>query len=280
MQRASTWMARFPPGELRFDSAVILSQIRTSADSAMLRSAFETARARADVDVDHPHRRFWDPNLRSAAKDTAGWTAPAAGSPRVNPNLVVSEALHCTENGFRPETTAYVCGAMRDAGGYHTTHGLWALALARDRGCVDAGAVAACVAALQAETAAAQPEALRPGRTLDVDLYGERLLMLILSGATDPVSEKAIERSVDGLLAARDADGSFGVRAPDELPYHRFHATGVATWALAEWQRRETSRTVDAKAAPTDAPSGTTPPGAAAPTAPAAPPAAPSIPSP
>jgi hypothetical protein len=247
MQRASGWMARFPPSELRFDAAVLLTGVRTSVDGATLRVAFEAARARADVDRDHPHRRFWDPAFRSPAKDTAAWTAPAAGAPRVNPNLVVGEALHCVENGWRRDTTTYVCGPMRDRGGYHTTHGLWALLIVRERGCIEAEAIAACVADLQAELVSTQPEKLRPERSLDVDLYGERLLMLLLSGASDPV----VERSVDGLIAAQDSDGSFGVRVPGEDPYHRFHATAVATWALAEWQRRATSAPSAPSAGPT-----------------------------
>jgi hypothetical protein len=268
MQRASAWMARFPTGELRFDAAVMLSQIRTRVDGTSLRPAFESARVRADVDHDHPHRRFWDPAFRSPPKDTAAWIAPVDGAPRVNPNLVLSEALHCTENGFRPETTAYVCGAMRDHGGYHTTHGVWALVLARERGCVDADATAACLAELQAEVAGAQPETLRAERTLDVDLYGERLLMLVLSGATDPLSQRVVESSVDGLLGAQDADGSFGVRVPGEQAYHRFHATGIATWALAEWQRRAAGTSPDARAAAT-----------APPTTPSTAPSVPSLPS-
>jgi hypothetical protein len=244
-------MARFPPGELRFDAAVMLSGIRTSVDGTSLRGAFETARLRADVDHDHPHRRLWDPGFRSPPKDTAAWAAPAAGATRVNPNLVISEALHCAENGWRDATTAYVCGPMRDQGGYHTTHGLWALVIARERRCVDADGTAACLAALQAEIVAAQPEPLRPERSLDVDLYAERLLTLVLSGAKDAV----VERSVDGLLEAQDADGSFGVRVPGEQPYHRFHATGIATWALAEWQRRARAE----EAAGKDVPTGATP---------------------
>jgi hypothetical protein len=234
MQNAAAWMARFPDGELRFDAAIMLSQIQTSVDGEMLRRAAALARANADRDADHPHRRFYDPAFRSPREHTATWTAPPPGGSRVNPNLVVSEALHCAENGWRPEATAYACGAMRDHGGYHSVHALWALLLARDQGCVDLTATAPCLRSLEEELTAAQPAELAPARTLDVDLYAERLLMLVKSGARGP----AIDASVAALLAHQDSDGSFGVRVPGEQPYHRFHATAIATWALAEWQRR------------------------------------------
>lgn len=237
MQSASIWMSRFPDGELRFDAAVMLGQIRTRVDGAALRRAAALARARSDRDVDHPHRRFYDPAFRSPREHTATWAIPAAGAPRVNPNQIVSEALHCAENGWRPEATAYACGAMRDEGGYYTAHALWALLLARDGGCVEDAAIATCLRSIEEELAKAQPERFAPARSLDVDLYAERLLMLSKSGVSGP----AIDASVAALLAHQDADGSFGVRVPDEPPYYRFHATAISTWALAEWVWRKSA---------------------------------------
>ena len=229
MQKASAWMSRFPDGELQFDAAIMLSQIETKVDGDALRRASKLARALADRDADHPHRRFYDPSFRSPRKDTASWVAPSAGGARVSPNFVLSEALHCAENGWRAETNAYVCGPMRDAGGYHTVHGLWALLIARENGCLQG--VPDCSRSLIDELLAAQPERLEPKKSLDVDLYAERLLMLQKSG----IAGSPIDAGVTVLLANQDADGSFGVRIADEPPYFRFHTTAIATWALAEW---------------------------------------------
>lgn len=225
--RSGRWMAEFQ-GELRFDAAIGLSQARRIVDSSDLRRAFEQARAVADGDDDHPHRRFWVADL--PAEQTAAWAVPTAGEPRANTNRVISEALHCRENGWRAATTAYVCGPMRDSGGYQTVHGLWALQIASDNGCIEAAG--ACRTELQAELAGAQPATLEPRTTLDVDLYAERLLLLLLSGYDKP----SLHTWAKALIAAQQADGSWGVPA-EENPYFRYHATNAATWALAQWYR-------------------------------------------
>jgi hypothetical protein len=93
----------------------------------------------ADADADHPHRRFWLSDFRSPAGETSQWQV-SPDVERAEPDLVLSEALHCTENGWRSQTTAYVCGPMRDAGGYQSTRALWAVTIARDRGCLDRSA--------------------------------------------------------------------------------------------------------------------------------------------
>jgi hypothetical protein len=153
----------------------------------------------------------------------------------VNTNRVVNEALHCARNGWRPATTTYVCGPMRDGGGYQSTHALWALDLALRNGCVDAAVAQPCLRALQAELAAAQPATFSPAHTLDIDLYAERVLMLTRTAADAP----HVDDWVGVLLHLQTADGSWGVQSPDEPVYHRFHATAVTTWALAERYRRD-----------------------------------------
>ena len=55
----------------------------------------------------------------------------------MNVNRVIAEALHCDVYGLRRETLTYVSGLMRDDGGYHTAHGVWALLEAGARGCVE-----------------------------------------------------------------------------------------------------------------------------------------------
>jgi hypothetical protein len=225
VERAAAWLAGFPEDELRFDAAVGLAAIRRRIDSDALRAADARARAAADRDPDNPLRRAFDPGYRTAAASVAGWEAPGPGAERANPNRVVAEALHCDEHGLRPETLAYATGAMRDKGGYHTTHALWALVIARDRGCIDAAALRPLVDELRA----AQPAAPEPA-VLAVDLYAERLLMLLLAGEHDAETEAWARALAD----AQAPDGGFGEPGPDDPPYFRYHATMMAAWALAE----------------------------------------------
>lgn len=234
LARAGDWLAAFPPAELRFDAAVMLSQTRRRVDGEALRRAFEIARSVADRDDDNPQRRFWIAELAAPPEHTSRWTLPDAPGARVNTNRVVAEALFCAENGWRPETMAYACGRMRDGGGYHSTHALWALDLARRRGCVAKPAFHACARAIAAEVLAAQPARLAPANSLDVDLYAERLLVLTLAGW--PV--RRLDPSARMLLARQNGDGSWAVPGAEEPAYHGYHATAMATWALAEWCRR------------------------------------------
>jgi hypothetical protein len=231
IDRAAAWMAAFPADQLRFDAAIALARIRTHTDSDALRLADQRARAVADQDTDNPLRRAFDDSYRASAESSAGWTVPAAGEPRINVNRVVAEALHCAENGLRPATVAYATGPMRDGGGYHTTHAVWALVFARDRGCLpDFAAVAR---PLLDELRAAQPATPEPA-ALALDLFAERLLMLELAGERDA----AIDGWAARLAEAQSTAGGFGELADGEDPYHRYHATMMATWALAESAQR------------------------------------------
>ena len=117
---------------------------------------------------------------------------------------------------------------MRDEGGYHTTHAIWALTLAKQRGCT----LAPCLPALLKEVEAAQPD--RPGttRSLDLDLYAERLLVTCMAKDCRPAHDAWAAQ----LITRQDPDGSWGVAVPGEDPYHRYHATMIAAWALALWE--------------------------------------------
>lgn len=231
--RASSWLANFE-GELRFDAAVMVSQIRIHQDNDDLRRAFERARERADHDHDHPHRRFWMPEFRSPPEHTSQWSVPGADERRVNTNRVLSEALHCVENGWRPAVEAYICGPMRDEGGYQTTHGIWALDMTRRNGCITE---AGCLASLRDELAAAQPAVLDPKSTLEIDLYAERVLMLLRTGTSAAEARSWIE----SLLDRQEPKGSWGI-GDDPDPYYRYHATAMTTWAFAEWQAAAAER--------------------------------------
>jgi hypothetical protein len=234
LNRAAQWMAGFPPEQLRFDAAVVLSQIRKSVDSIPLRIAFKRARAFADHDNDHPQRRFWIPQFHTPAKYTSQWPVPTDGQQRVNSNRVLHEALYCPEYGWRQETMRYVCGPMRDDGGYQTTHALWALTIAYRNGCIAKADFEPCARALQRELVDKQPAVLEPRATLDIDLYAERLLQPVLSGYPDPI----VNQWAHVLIGLQGADGSWGVPAAGEDPYYRYHTTMMCTWALAEWYRR------------------------------------------
>jgi hypothetical protein len=228
--RAGAWMAGFPEEELRYDAAIALAAIRARIDDPAIEAALVRARRVADQDDDNPMRRLLEPASRVARGVTTGWSPPGAGERRANVNRVVAEALHCDEHGLRPETIAYATGPMRDDGGYHTAHAVWALALARDRGCLAPAELAPRWRPLLDELRAAQPAAPEP-TALAVDLFAERLLVLLLAGERDP----ALDGWAARLLEAQHADGAFGAPAPVAEPYHRYHATMVAAWALTEW---------------------------------------------
>ena len=223
IDRAAAYLAAFPAEELRYDAAIGLAAIRRRVDGEALRAAEARARAVADRDPDNPMRRVLDDGYRAEAASVTGWTAPPAGE-RINPNKVVVEALHCDVHGLRPETVDYATGPMRDDGGYHTTHAIWALVIAEGRGCVEPARLRPLVEELRA----AQPAAPEP-TARGIDLYAERLLMLLLAGERDAAVDAWAERLID----AQAADGGFGAAGPDDPPTLRYHATMLAAWALA-----------------------------------------------
>ena len=192
---------------LRFDSAVGLYHIRRIVDSATLRDAWHKAKMVADGDDDHPMHRFWDPTHTVRRKHVHGWQPPKLGEPRANVNRVVIETLYCDDHGLRSETIDYLSRAMRDGGGYHTTHALWALVIAHERGCIDEDVFLQTVRALQQELLDAQPRRLIPTKTLDIDLYAERALMLALSGYRGD----RVGTFVDQLIRCQSDDGGWGV---------------------------------------------------------------------
>jgi hypothetical protein len=227
--RAGEWMAAYAANQsLNFDAVIVLSLLRRSIDTPGLTLAFERAHGRLDRDRGHPLRRLVDPEFRLPPELSRGWAVPEGAAPRINPDRVLTEALYCDENGWRRETADYVCGALRDAGGYYSAHALWAVVLARERGCFLGPDAQACTEALRRELLAAQPLFLVPWSTLDIDLFAERLVMLLLSGPLPAWARDGARQ----LLVQQGADGSWGVAAPGEPPYLRFHATMMAAWAL------------------------------------------------
>jgi hypothetical protein len=231
LEKAFAWMAAFPAEELRFDAAVGLTAISRMYEHPALAKALGAARRAADRDHDNPMRRFFDRRQRSPRQAVQGWQPPQKGSERVNTNRPVVEALYCDLYPMREATLTYVTGPMTDGGGYHTVHGLWALVLARHNGCLDQKRFEKLAVPLRKQIEGVQPVRLESKKTLQVDLYAERALMLMLSGSSARSDRWAFE-----LIAAQNRDGSFGTAEKGESPYLRFHATMLACWALATWR--------------------------------------------
>ena len=223
------WMHTRPATERRrFDALIGAAVIRRLYPTPQAEDLFRELLSRVDSDGGHPQRRLFEKEFKIPKEISHGWKSTDAE--RVNPNRVITEALHCKDHGLREQTLVYLCGPMRDSGGYHTTHALWALIIATDADCVARDDT--CFAELQQELQDAQPARFAPENTLDVDLYAERLLFLLESGSEDP----RYQTWVNNLLAAQNADGSFGIDAEGESSVYRYHATLVATWAFARWR--------------------------------------------
>ena len=228
LAKASKWMAQFPSSELRFDAAIGLTAIRAHLADPQLDQALAHAREVANRDGDNPLRAMFDADGGRPA-NTADWEIPDAG--RVNVNRVLAEAVNCAAQGIRPRVLDYVDGAMRDQGGFQTAHALWALCIARDRGCLTLAEFNRRAGPLVAELRAAATG--QPGTSSqDLDLYAERALMLELAGAHDD----QVTGWLEALLKAQSKDGAWGAStdAGTEPSYYRFHATMTASWALAE----------------------------------------------
>ena len=216
----------------RFDALLGAAAIRDRYPSQAAKQLFENLSKRVDRDAGHPQRRYFDANFRLPKEISHAWTPPQSG--RVNPNRVVTEALHCQDHGLRQATIHYICGPMRDAGSYHTAHALWALVLAQRSGCIQAEAT--CFSELQQELLEAQPNELKVKHTLDIDLYAERMLMLLNAGN----SKANYQAWANNLMKLQQGDGSYGVHSEEEQLAYRYHATMITTWALALWHQQQT----------------------------------------
>lgn len=235
VDRAGLWMSAFPQKALRFDAAIGLHHILQRYQTPSLKKAYNRALQQANRDDDNPMRRFWLSTFVSPSKVLQGWSAPGQGESRVNVNRVVSEALHCRRHAVRQQTLDYIVGPMRDLGGYHTTHGLWALVLARQRGCLEAKTFRKLATPLVEEIYRHQP-AQGPERTTEaVDIFAERFLMVVLAGAEEPqlLRQKPLGRWAEHLLGIQQEDGRWGYDGG--VSYRDFHATLLASWALLEW---------------------------------------------
>lgn len=229
LAKAGAWLAEAGrEGELRYDAAIGVSEVTRIVTDPSWALAKEQALTRAARDADNPARRLFEPDFRVAPGKTTSWTAPAPGR-RIPYNAVVAEALHCPEHGWRPQSEAYACGAMRD-GGYGTTHALWALQIARGAGCTPAPCLPELHRELVALLSAPWPDPL-PLQALD--LRAEAAVMLLRDG--QPVGD-----TLEQLMSLQGQDGSWGSEGDREAL--RYHATLLASWALALGLERRVGR--------------------------------------
>ncbi len=220
-------IAGAPEETLRFDTAVALeAAARRLSPSVTADAAFRRARARALAvaarDDDHPHHRLLGREVPVRRVRVQGWEPPkGASARRVNVNRVVTEALYCDRFGLRPETLAYIEGPMRDGGGYQTCHGLWALVIARDRGCLSSEAFRRAARPLVAEVEAGLRRDGAPKTPEAEDLFTERHLMRRLAGRPLTLRDR---RRLEGL-AGRVA------RAPATVL--SVHTAALLLWVLS-----------------------------------------------
>lgn len=231
IESAVGWMSRYPVEQLRFDAAIGLHEISLLVPGPAVSRARDRAITRASADDDNPMLRIWNDEFRVPREQVHNWRHEPG--PRINSNRVIAEALHCSEHGWRDQTEQYATGAMRDEGGYGTTHAVWALTIAQANRCRDAQGWGP-LRPLAEEMKLAQDAIGRPQTVAQIDLFAERTLMYArIEGAESP----SVEPWIDILLALQNDDGSWG--EPDQrLPRLQFHATMVATWALAAYVRR------------------------------------------
>ena len=221
-------IAGAPEEAIRFDTAIALEAARQHLPPSVTGDeAFRRARARALAvaarDDDHPHHRLLGREVPLERGRVQGWEPPkSAGARRVNVNRVVTEALYCDRFGLRPETLAYIEGAMRDRGGYHTCHGLWALVIARDRGCLSPEAFRQAARPLIAEVEAGLRRDGAPKTPEAEDLFAERHLMRRLAGR--PLTSRD-RRRLEGL--ARKV-----ARAPATVL--SVHTAALLLWGLSQ----------------------------------------------
>ena len=238
LDRASGWMKRYLETEdARFDAAFLLHHVRRVADSEDLKEVHEVVREQVNWDRGHPLRVLADPSFieRIPPGTSHGWSAPDEG--RVNANRVLVEAAHCARDGWRDQTTTYVCGNMRDQGGFQTTHALWSLDYAVEQQCVERAQVSACLLSLQEELLAAQRSADEPASTTEMDLFIQRVIMLIRSGSVAP----ELEAWVIQVAHWQRADGAWGIASDEDDPYYEFHVTMMGVWAIIEWVTLQSS---------------------------------------
>jgi len=235
LSRAAGFLCAFPRDQLRFDAAIGTTAAWQLLPLPDLDCARQQALQVAGKDHDNPLRRFFDPAVHIRRAAVQGWQAPARG--RINTNRPVSEALWCDRYPLRSQTLAYITGPMRDRGGFHSTHALWSLVIARQRGCLEHRRFLQLSTDLRRELRRAQAGERAISSTRQIDLFAERALFLALAG-----EEKDLSTWLGQLLSLQNPDGSFGIRQHGQPHYPEYHATMISSWLLAWWLHRHHGR--------------------------------------
>ncbi|RME25332.1 MAG: hypothetical protein D6806_08040 [Deltaproteobacteria bacterium] len=226
LERSTSFIAS-QQGLLRYEAAVAIRLAYASSGVEQLEKLLPLADRIAASDPDNPQRRFFSSEFEADRRSIQGWVPPERG--RMNTNRPIIEALWCDRYPMRRDTLLYIGGNMRDGGSYGSTHALWALILARQKGCIDEQTFRRLSGPIVDELVSAQPR-LCPAGATGLDIYAERALFLALAGY-----KKQHHHWLNQILKRQSADGGFGLPQGKNQYYVRIHATLVATWYMAEW---------------------------------------------
>lgn len=228
-------LCRFEDKDLRHDTAMVLTLVRKILFWPELEPCYARIKTQALKDHDHPLNVLIDSGYAKNVdlERIRRLPIPEAGQKRTNVNHIVFRAAHCPKVPFPDKAFAYLVGPMRDNGGFHSTHAMWALLMMRSQGCGQRAKVEKAVASLRDELTKALNASGEMKSTRGIDLNAERILFLVQSG----VRVDALSGPVQKLLSAQRPDGAFA--APQEKRRRwLLHATTVSVWALsAVWAK-------------------------------------------
>ena len=232
IRRGVEAICKIPEQNLRHDTATGLSHVRRVIWWKDLDGCFDRIKKRAFKDHDNPLNVLIDPSYRGpiSIDSILKSRLPKPGEKRINVNRILSRAAHCKKNTFTDPAFAYTTGPMRDSGGFHSTHAIWALIILKERGCRTGPKLDKAILDLRKELSDAQKKGLDPKTTRNIDLYAERIMCLAMSGE----SPESLAPFVEKLMATQRKDGLFAT--PTEKQKHwLLHCTTVSVWALAEF---------------------------------------------
>ena len=232
VKKAAAWIYKQADENERFDSLIMLNYICRYSDEKNLIKACRIIEEKQKEDDDNPFRRIWDPEFRSPEEYINGWAVPEISENRVNVNRVMLELLYCSDYGIRNQTLNYIENIMLDGGGYHTTHGLWAIVLSAQNGCLSDEGFRRLADPYVEELYDIQPEKLNEISAEIVDLFAERTVMILMSVSinTEYSKPEQLRHYISVIAEAQNKDGCWG--SESENPDLVFHSALLCVWAL------------------------------------------------